>query len=495
MDIKLERNFSTAETLIKENNIHRYNFSKIARFPHLWRLNYLIMDICSLLIASVLTYGFQTLISGDTIFFFSHIIVLVIVAILAYRINDLYSQIYNPVDGLRKFTVSTSFVFLTLFITSYLSLTKWSSLQEFLVLTWFLSLILLPFGRLISSRISSRIKIFGEPVLVIGNGPLTRQVVKYLLNDNLKIGLRLVALLDGSSMDYSKNQKSFLVSRMDKPDKFHELNRHLNVSTCVLIASEAHPDLMTAILKNKIGDFRQVIFVNEMDDLCKAISNYSSVGFWIDPEEKFGWYDGWTIALKRCMDVTFTLLGGILIFPVIVTIWVLIKIDSGGNVFYGDLRIGEGGRKFKAWKFRTMVPNANQVLKIYLEKNPEVRKEWEATRKLKNDPRVTRIGKILRQLSLDELPQLWNVLIGDMSLVGPRPVPVSEVNFYGDDLDLYVLVKPGITGLWQVSGRNDTSYKQRVNLNSYYIQCWSIWLDIYILARTVKAVIGSQGAY
>ncbi|MCK4830574.1 sugar transferase, partial [bacterium] len=150
---------------------------------------------------------------------------------------------------------------------------------------------------------------------------------------------------------------------------------------------------------------------------------------------------------------------------------------------------------FKAWKFRTMVPNADQLLAEYLEKDPELREEWETSYKLRRDPRITRVGKILRKLSLDELPQLWNVLVGEMSLVGPRPIISDEIKFYGAVFDMYALVRPGITGLWQVSGRNDSSYEYRVRLDKHYISNWSIWLDLYILALTVKAVFFGKGAY
>jgi lipopolysaccharide/colanic/teichoic acid biosynthesis glycosyltransferase len=142
-----------------------------------------------------------------------------------------------------------------------------------------------------------------------------------------------------------------------------------------------------------------------------------------------------------------------------------------------------------------MRPNADQFLAEYLEKDPQLKEEWTENFKLRNDPRITRIGKILRKLSLDELPQLWNVLVGEMSLVGPRPKLIDEIESSGDVIELYALVQPGITGLWQVSGRNSTTYEKRIFLEEYYVRNWSIWLDIYIMARTVEVVLKRQGAY
>ena len=183
-----------------------------------------------------------------------------------------------------------------------------------------------------------------------------------------------------------------------------------------------------------------------------------------------------------------------LFFPVFLIAAVLVKKD-GGPAFYGHTRIGKGGQPFKCWKFRSMVMNGDEVLQDYLEQNPEARKEWETDFKLRNDPRVTKIGEFLRKTSLDELPQFWNVLRGEMSLVGPRPVVEAEKTYYGDVWEDYLSVKPGVTGLWQVSGRNDTGYEQRVALDRQYIREWSLWKDIVIMFKTVYVVIARDGAY
>jgi lipopolysaccharide/colanic/teichoic acid biosynthesis glycosyltransferase len=164
-------------------------------------------------------------------------------------------------------------------------------------------------------------------------------------------------------------------------------------------------------------------------------------------------------------------------------------------VFYGQERLGLGGRRFKAWKFRTMHSNADALLERYLQENAAARQEWQATHKLKHDPRVTGIGYWLRKTSLDELPQIWNVLVGEMSLVGPRPIVEAEVPKYGDHYKDYASVVPGITGLWQISGRNNTTYPQRVAYDAYYVRNWSPWLDAYILACTIRVVLLGEGAY
>jgi Undecaprenyl-phosphate galactose phosphotransferase WbaP len=176
-------------------------------------------------------------------------------------------------------------------------------------------------------------------------------------------------------------------------------------------------------------------------------------------------------------------------------IGILVRLDSPGPLFYRHSRIGKDGRMFRMLKFRTMVIDADVVLEEYLLKHPELRLEWEESQKLKNDPRITRIGKFLRRFSLDEVPQFWNILKGQMSAVGPRPIVANEVRFYKGVFTLYKRVSPGLTGLWQVSGRNDTKYDERVHFDEYYIRNWSIWLDVYILIRTIWVVIRRKGAY
>jgi len=199
--------------------------------------------------------------------------------------------------------------------------------------------------------------------------------------------------------------------------------------------------------------------------------------------------------MTRFFDILLILLAlpYILLFCLIIS--VLITLDSKGGVIYKQARIGKGGVKFNAYKFRTMVLNADQVLQKYLEESPELKAEWLATHKLKKDPRVTRVGAFLRKVSLDEVPQFWNILIGDMSLIGPRPIVDAEIEKYGACFELYKQARPGLTGLWQVSGRSDTSYRERVALDEYYLLNRNLMMDFQILLKTVLVVINRKGAY
>ncbi|PLP56703.1 sugar transferase [Mesorhizobium loti] len=189
------------------------------------------------------------------------------------------------------------------------------------------------------------------------------------------------------------------------------------------------------------------------------------------------------------MDIVIACPALILAAPVMILVGLLIKITAGGPAIFSHSRVGFGGKLFDCYKFRSMVANSDEVLKTYLDANPEARKEWGETHKIRNDPRVTFFGRMLRKSSLDELPQLINILRGDMSCVGPRPIVEDELRRYGEHQAEYLGTRPGLTGLWQVSGRSSLDYENRVALDSQYVRNWSIWLDLVILLRTVVAVM------
>ena len=181
--------------------------------------------------------------------------------------------------------------------------------------------------------------------------------------------------------------------------------------------------------------------------------------------------------------------------PVLAVLALLIRLSSAGPAIFAHTRIGENGKPFSCYKFRTMLCNGEEVLEKHLARHPEAKLEWERDFKLKEDPRVTKIGAWLRRTSLDELPQLLNVLRGEMSLVGPRPIVEEEIGRYEEYIQDYYIVKPGITGLWQVSGRNDIDYPERVRMDSWYVRNWSVWLDLILLAKTIGVVAARKGAY
>ena len=199
--------------------------------------------------------------------------------------------------------------------------------------------------------------------------------------------------------------------------------------------------------------------------------------------------------VKAAFDRMAALFGIILLLPLLLMVAGLIWLSDPGPVLFSHPRVGRGGRVFRCLKFRTMVRNSDEVLVRHLEADPEAAREWDEQRKLRHDPRVTSLGRALRKTSIDELPQLLNVLKGEMSLVGPRPIVEAEARYYGAAMRDYTSVRPGLTGLWQVGGRSDTSYAERVRLDQTYVRSRSLWLDFKIILRTVVVVLKGRGSY
>ena len=200
--------------------------------------------------------------------------------------------------------------------------------------------------------------------------------------------------------------------------------------------------------------------------------------------------------IKRTIDAIGALIGIIILIPATIIIYLARKIlkEDKGPLFYEQLRYGKNGKVFRLYKFRSMCIGADKKLKEYLENNEEARKEFQKTHKLQNDPRITKIGNFLRKTSLDELPQMINILKGDMSFVGPRPVVEKEVEEYGENKEKFLSVKPGLTGYWQVNGRSNTTYEERMEMELYYVDNCSLWLDIKIFFKTFIAVFKKEGA-
>lgn len=197
------------------------------------------------------------------------------------------------------------------------------------------------------------------------------------------------------------------------------------------------------------------------------------------------------ISIKRAIDVIISLIGLILLLPIFLLLAIIIKIDSKGPVFFSHTRYGKNGKKFKMYKFRTMYENAQDMIKDF---TPEQMKEWKENFKLKDDPRITKVGKFLRKTSLDELPQIVNIIKGDLSIIGPRPVIEEELEKYGDNKDKFLSVTPGLTGYWQANGRSSTTYEQRMEMELYYIDHISPKLDVKIFFKTIESVIKKEGA-
>lgn len=363
----------------------------------------------------------------------------------------------------------------------------------FVILSYGFILLYIIVFRYILARTLIKLNILAIPVLLVGAGKTAELVDVHFSNMPLAM-YKIVGFVD----DHPKS--SVLANKYECLGKFNDAEaviKKYNIPNVLVCAPglESHK-LVTLINKLQIL-VEKVTFVPELFGIPAA--NIQARGLMNEQtlilEVKNNLAQRRNRLFKRIFDITATVIGGILILPVIAIVAILIYLDSPGPIVFGHKRVGQGGKEFPCYKFRSMVPNAQEALEIYLKENPEAREEWERDFKLKDDPRVTKIGKFLRKTSLDELPQLWNVLIGDMSLVGPRPIVRAEVEKYGEYINDFYLVPPGITGVWQVSGRSDTTYEERVLMDSWYVHNWSIWMDIVYLVKTVLVVLKGKGAY
>ena len=370
---------------------------------------------------------------------------------------------------------------------------KKGSLKIMLVGFWVGFAILIPILRYLTKLFLLKINCWQRDVYILGSGKTALDAYRLFVRNRL-MGYRLVAVVGEDASHLSVNAIDIpLISQEQfiKKIQAHALcdvivaldNGHLNQHTRLINFLQHHclavlvlPDisglaLYGAQIEHFFGNDQLVLRLN--NNLARK-SN---------------------IFMKRVFDLLCVIPGIIVLLPVFIVIGLIIKISVGGRVFYFHQRIGKHGQPFYCIKFQSMYANSKQMLEQLLANDPAIREEWEKSFKLKNDPRITPIGRWLRKTSLDELPQLFNVLIGNMSLIGPRPIIKDEIARYRDGFYFYQLVTPGISGLWQVSGRSETDYSDRVRLDEWYVKNWSLWYDIVILVKTISVVLKRSGAY
>ncbi len=457
---------------------------------------------CALFLADVLGFTMAGLLVRWTRYLLQHnwdtstletIYLASLFSVISFILRGLYPGIgISPVSELRTLTITTSIVALALSSTSlYIpSLAHFSRMSQGLF--WLFGLPILPIFRIGTRYLLSRSPAWGEPVILLGSGERTQFLYEHLFYRRM-LGFDpvLISMESESVKDAIEKSGENILKLLEHPQVFHKMG----IKTAIVTSGTIPEPTRTRLLHMQGSVFERIIKVPDQHDLGSlGVSTLDMDGvFAFEVHQNLGSFS--RRFSKRLLDLILTIVGGILIMPFILLIAWAIHQSSPGEIFYKHTRIGKGGKPFKAWKFRTMISNADEALEKTLSENADLRSEWEITQKLKNDPRITPIGRFLRKFSLDELPQLWNVLRGEMSLVGPRPCVENQLPFYGSDLDLYLAVLPGLTGLWQVSGRNNTSYAERVRLDSYYVRNWSTWMDLWILFKTIWVVLKHDGAY
>lgn len=361
-----------------------------------------------------------------------------------------------------------------------------------IVLSFFISIVIFPLVRLISHRIISFFPNLRPKAIILGASNTAKMLIESLAREKY-MSYEIKGLFD------DKIKKGAFISSYRVLGKLSEIQPYIDKQTEVFIAipkmEPAKIGLLVSHLQKKAS---RVSFIPDLTGIpiFESRMEFFFHNRMIVMSIKNSLKSPFNRFLKRTFDISASMILLVPLFPIIGILALLIRLDSKGPVFFSQKRVGFGGKNFNCYKFRSMYKDAETRLKTLLDKDKAFLREWKKTRKLKNDPRITKIGKFLRKTSLDELPQIFNVLKGEMSLVGPRPVPLDELQeHYKDFAEYYLEVHPGITGLWQSSGRSDIGYDKRISLDVWYVTNWNLWLDIIILLKTPRVVFDKKGAY
>lgn len=447
-------------------------------------------DALSLLAAYALALWLRMCLMADCdLLLLQSAVYILLLFLMVYSLHGLYPGVgLSPVDEMRRLFGASNIVFLLLIGLNYWLDRADGNMRFMLAATWLLVLVLVQGNRWLTRIIGRRLDMWGEPVAVVGSGSQGKQIEKFL-NERLRLGMRPVLAVDG---------------RARYEDSALAIINRSGIRTVILVTAETSAELQEQFVNNqRYGYYRRrgekpiqrLILISQFGRVSSLGVQAHDLDGMLGLEVRQNLLNKFPNILKRSMDLILTVAGGLAALPGLLLIAGLICLDSPGGVFYRQERIGRDGKHFRMWKFRSMQADAEQVLKRCLEADAALQNEWDKTQKLKDDPRITRVGKFLRRYSLDEIPQLINVMKGEMSLVGPRPYFPDQEALYSASVKLYQRVRPGMTGMWQVRGRNTTSFSERARLDEYYVRNWSVWLDIYILLRTVLVVMAREGAY
>ncbi len=455
----------------------------------------IITDVLALFMAISITVVARLILGGSySLVEYARLWPMIGIFLAAFAFAGLYPGVpVNPVSELRRVFSAVTVVFLIFGVFIFLSHSAelWSR-GVFLAACPISAVFVVSARSALRHALASK-DWWGMPAIVVGAGQ-TGQLITETLSKLPWIGLKVIAVLDEKeeSIQNWKTPGRFVVGGLDL---INQLTRDRRVTYGIVAMQQTSSKELIGILEQHCNRFHHILLIPDLFGLSSLWVTAQDIGGLLGLEIRQTLLQRWPQFLKRVLDLIITTFGGLLLVPLCLMICLAIKLTSPGPVVYGQRRIGRGNRHFTAWKFRTMVADADALLNLHLASKPNLMAEWQRDHKLRKDPRITPIGRILRCTSLDELPQLWNVLCGEMSLVGPRPIVDAEVLKYGNRFRLYCRVRPGITGLWQVSGRSDTGYDKRIQFDEYYVRNWSVWLDLYLLGRTLGTIARCNGAY
>ena len=392
---------------------------------------------------------------------------------------------------LRKQLASAAYAGLILAVGTVLFNRELTIPRSILLLTLFLSMVLTPIGRAVMKRLLHRMHLWGRAVVILGAGQAGARVARALSKSPLD-GLHPVAFFDDDPDKQGQTLEGLRVRGKLADADLYAMRR--GVQHAIVAIPTATPQLLGGLINTRGRIFRRVQFIPDLVNLPSQGVFASDLDGMLALEVRLGLYSRLNQNVKRAVDLLGGVLGGLLISPVLLALALWVRFDSPGSSFYWSTRIGQKGKPFKCLKFRSMYTDADDRLQAMMRDDPAVRLEYERFHKLENDPRITRAGAFIRNYSLDELTQLFNVVKGEMSLVGPRPYLVQELPDMRGLQDVILEAKPGMTGFWQVTGRSDVTFSERLEMESQYVRNWSLWWDIILLVKTFTVVVARRGA-
>jgi len=414
------------------------------------------------------------------------------VFILFFWLHKLYPGIsLAPSEEMRRFFVSSLIAFGGIIMSRIVEYQIWDSINSAFFISFIFSTLILLIMRSITHWFLHLTKLGGIPTVIYGSGTTGKLVANCLLG-SIRSGYIPVLILDDNPLGSDEYNN---IPVIHDTSLGPEIVKRFRIKMAIVAMPKLDAVSLKQLLSTSVYAFRYNVLIPNffnISSIWMSVRDFNGV-LGIDTSNKFKL--SFNNGIKRLLDILVVIAGGIVILPFLLIITLLIKLTSKGPVLYKQKRLGKNGVSFYTYKFRSMVIDADDRLKKLLDSDPGLMKEWKESHKLHNDPRVTSIGKFLRRTSIDEIPQLINILKGQMSLVGPRPIVEAEIEKYGEDYQRVFSIKPGLTGMWQVSGRSDALYLDRVAYDVYYLQSWSVWLDLWIIFKTFGVVIFGKGAY
>ena len=444
----------------------------------------------AVIISATIRFLLQPLMGGlvNWSLILNSLIFYVLFTVLLAWLNGLYPGFgLAAVQEMQKILYVVSLASIFLGVVLFLQQLGLAYSRSIFVLTWFLSALFMMLGRFALRNRFSRFHWWGIPMIIIGKKAHIEPIIEKLIQAR-RLGFRPVYYFD----PHSPSKDPILdVLPIKNHQALHELVTQSKIKHVIL--TDPVTNFNTDDYQWMRDVFPNILFILDTAPFGSLWVRTIDMHGTLAVETNYHLLNKQETIIKRVFDMILTLLLLLVTWPIFLILALLVRFDSKGPILYTQKRLGQNGELFDSYKFRTMFENAEAKLQDVLSADPEAYREYEKYHKLANDPRVTRAGKFLRRYSLDELPQFINVLKGDMNLIGPRSYLPRELPHMGANAKVILKVKPGITGWWQVMGRNATSFKERLQLDEYYISNWSIWLDIYIMIKTVWVLIHGEG--